>query len=124
MRGSRPHLSPFGPKTRLARPERAGERRTVSDEALSPDSAATRAAKAGSALDVSRLRRYTLLMNQKRVITSRIQRPGETVGHVEEPETTMAERIEQVWVLTVECLKWQGERELRLQRTHSRIQRP
>src|SRR5262245_48726220 len=47
--------------------------------------------------------------DRKRVITTRIHRPGDPP--LEEDDwagTTVAERIEAVWTLTLECLAWQG----------------
>ena len=64
---------------------------------------------------------------RKRVITTRIRRPGDPGPEEDEwAGTTVEERIEAVWQLTLECLAWQGQEadEPRLQRSVVRVQRP
>lgn len=69
---------------------------------------------------------------RRREITTRILRPRshgtKDQGELETDSTwsTPEERIEAVWELTLLCLEWRGEpgRELRLQRSISRVQRP
>jgi hypothetical protein len=64
---------------------------------------------------------------RRRLITTRILRPGElAVDEDDWAGTTAAERIEAVWTLTLQCLAWQGWEgdEPRLQRSVVRIQRP
>jgi hypothetical protein len=59
-------------------------------------------------------------------ISSRLVRPGESARNDEATElTTPEERIEAVWELTLLCLAWQGDQtgEPRLQRSVSRVQR-
>jgi len=69
---------------------------------------------------------YDTLVEPRRNVAVRLIRPGQ-----EEPvdddwkRSTMAERIEAVWQLTLDCAAWtsQGTDELRLQRSVGGIQR-
>ena len=63
----------------------------------------------------------------RRIITSRIIRPGQTAPAEPGWEgSTPEERINAVWDLTLVCLAWIGDpaSEPRLQRSVSRVQRP
>jgi hypothetical protein len=61
-----------------------------------------------------------------RRITSQVIRPGPEATHDSDWEdSTVEERIEAVWGLTLLCLAWGGsDGEPRLQRSISRVQRP
>jgi len=63
---------------------------------------------------------------QKRVITTKAFRAGETPPEDDWIGSSVAERIDAVWELTRQCLAWNqtGMDEPRLQRSVSRVQRP
>ena len=64
--------------------------------------------------------------HNRKCITARVIRPGDSVLEDEAPDlTTTEERIDAVWELTLLCLAWQGDQtgEPRLQRSVSKVQR-
>lgn len=62
---------------------------------------------------------------RQRIVTTRIIRPGEVDdARTERDDSTIEERIEAVWQLTLACMDWGDPVEPRLQRAVSRVQRP